>query len=66
MSKATFTDGTEIVFNFQCDCGLTGGCEKCQPHIKPSPKYVEVNFDIEEPLSPDLKEFYRRKGYKII
>ena len=48
-----------------CDCGLTGGCEKCQPinisrygcrdYIFPEPR--EEHF-----MDENLKEFYRKKG----
>jgi len=32
MSEITFTDGTKIIY-IHCDCGLTGGCKKCQPFV---------------------------------
>ena len=33
MSEITYTDGTRITFVTECDCGLTGGCSKCQPFV---------------------------------
>lgn len=33
MSETTYTDGTKVIFFNGCDCGLTGGCIKCNPFI---------------------------------
>ncbi len=59
-----------------CDCGLTGGCSKCNPFkefweedIKMAEmgmdEYNEIILREEQFLNPDLKEFYRKKGYKM-
>ena len=47
MSEITLTDGTKIIFNLQCDCGLTGGCEKCQPFIY-TPKMQKEDIEMAE------------------
>lgn len=52
-----------------CDCGLTGGCDKCQP-IKLAMQHRIFGgemFIFPEPyeekfLDENLKEFYRKKG----
>ena len=61
------TAGNPVLTIVHCDCGLTGGCEKCQPQNFPCreehyyyifPETHEENF-----LSPDLEKFYQKKGY---
>ena len=49
-----------------CDCGLTGGCEKCQPLHMPEYNAIEYVFPEEPkniPLGPALERFYKKKGY---
>lgn len=53
-----------------CECGLTGGCEKCQPmklamqhRIFDGEMFVFPEPHEERFLAPDLVEFYRKKGY---
>lgn len=61
------TTGGDVYYTIPyCDCGLTGGCEKCQPIYIPKHKSVEYIFP--EPheerfLAPSLEEFYKKKGY---
>jgi hypothetical protein len=31
--RTELTDGTIIITVDCCDCGLTGGCEKCRPIV---------------------------------
>jgi len=52
-----------------CDCGLTGGCEKCQPNVNwvPRDEYPSDTL-FPEPhesdfLDPALRAFYIKKGY---
>ncbi len=48
-----------------CACGLTGGCEYCQPiHISRygCRDYIFLETHEERFLGPQLKEFYRKKG----
>ena len=33
MARIETTGGDVIITGGQCDCGLTGGCEKCKPII---------------------------------
>ena len=70
-----------IYFYDNCGCGLTGGCEKCKPFIyTPEMQQEDIQMaeegieeyykiiseeDIKIPLSPDLIEFYKKRGYKI-
>ncbi len=56
-----------VTYTFSnCDCGLTGGCEKCQPlyipkhsvvEYKPSPRFDPAKFY--EPIAtiPIIEEF---------
>ena len=51
-----------------CDCGLTGGCEKCQPMPTPKHRYEEVEYVFPETreerfIDEDLRKFYEKKGY---
>ena len=50
------TSGKVTYLITNCDCGLTGGCDKCQPIY--FPETHEEDF-----LAPDLEEYYRKKGY---
>ena len=51
MSEITYTDGSKYVFIDICDCGLTGGCEKCNPFYP----FWEGNIKIVEERK---KEYY--------
>ena len=51
------TAGNMTIGFAQCDCGLTGGCEKCRPFTIPKEIHEEKFLD------PNLKEFYRKRGY---
>ena len=87
------SDGTKVIFNsfYQCDCGSTGGCEKCQPFVYTPEmqrediklaelgmkeyyeglEWIDKNEFIiptareERFLDKELKEFYKKKGYKL-
>ena len=78
MAKATYTDGSEVTFrDTLCDCGLTGGCKKCNPFYKYWKEDVEMaELGMEEyyenlllidepeiPLDKTLIRFYKKKGY---
>lgn len=66
MARIEDTAGNVTYTIPNCDCGLTGGCEKCQPIC--IPKYNRIEYIFPEPheekfLDPKLVEFYRKKGY---
>ena len=73
MSEITYTDGTKVVFNFQCDCGLTGGCEKCQPFVY-TPEMQKWDVDLanmgmdeyRKNLEETDKEERRREYYPFL
>lgn len=55
---------TYIIHN--CDCGLTGDCEKCQPIYIPrihNTEYIFPEAHEENFIDPGLEAFYRKKGY---
>lgn len=66
MAKIEDTVGNVTYTIPNCDCGLTGGCDKCQPLCIPRHSDVEYIFletHEERFLSPDLERFYKKKGY---
>ena len=56
MSETTYTDGTKVIFNIQCNCGLTGGCKKCQPFIY-TPEMQKEDIELAE---VGMDEYNRR------
>lgn len=65
MARIEDTAGNVTYTIPNCDCGLTGGCEKCQPIY--TPKHSEIEYVFPEPheerfMDENLKEFYRKKG----
>ncbi len=54
MSKIILTDGTEITYFTNCDCGLTGGCNKCYSFVY-TPEMQQEDIELAE---LDMKEYY--------
>lgn len=59
------------MFN-QCDCGSTGGCERCRPLgmavdqrivITEEKEYIFPETREEQFIDEDLRKFYEKKGY---
>ena len=44
-----------------CECGLTGGCDRCQPSGCRDNIFSELDED--RFMDEGLKEFYRKRGY---
>lgn len=66
MARIEDTAGNVTYTIPDCDCGLTGGCEKCQPiHISRygCRDYIFPETHEERFLDPNLIEFYKKKGY---
>ncbi len=60
MARIEDTGGNITYTIDNCDCGLTGGCWKCQPiHIS---GYGSRDYLSPEFMDENLREFYRKKG----
>ncbi len=58
MARIEDTAGNVTYTIPNCDCGLTGGCWKCQPlHIPFIVTPYKIDF-----MDNNLREFYRKKG----
>lgn len=62
------TTGGDVYYTIpNCDCGLTGGCEKCQPlKVFKEKESIYPCTREGEFLAPDLVEFYRKRQQGLI
>lgn len=73
MARIEDTGGNVTYTIDNCDCGLTGGCARCQPIVlkRPPPTsfpsvrfYPDVVYEMHEErfMDENLKAFYRKRG----
>ena len=68
MARIEDTIGNATYTIPNCDCGLTGGCDNCQP-LRLAMQYrifggeVFIYPEPELPIPPALEAFYQKRGY---
>ena len=60
MARIESTGGDVCITVDNCDCGLTGGCEKCQPIHFSTTENVVTTFIPKTPVIPTYSIFYGR------
>ena len=58
MAIYELTNGDIMVTTPNCDCGLTGGCERCRPYI--IPKHINC-----EDFIPLINEIWPAGKYRV-